>query len=88
MGLFLAKGLQLDGHEVDLMGDGQAGLEHALEHRPDLMVLDLSLPRKDGMQVLKRCRDDSPVPRSWCSRARNGIEERIRCLNLGADDCL
>ncbi len=46
LGLFLQKGLKLEGHEVVWVGDGEAGLRHAEEHRPDLIVLDLSLPAK------------------------------------------
>jgi len=45
LGLYLAKGLRLEGHEVDLATDGQSGLEWALDRRPELMVLDLSLPQ-------------------------------------------
>jgi RNA polymerase sigma factor for flagellar operon FliA len=52
LGLFLQKGLKLEGHEVDWVGDGEAALEYAVEHRPDLIVLDLSLPKKDGTEVL------------------------------------
>jgi CheY-like chemotaxis protein len=43
LGLFLQKGLKLEGHEVDWVGDGEAGLERARRDRPDLIVLDLSL---------------------------------------------
>ena len=43
LGLFLQKGLKLEGHEVDWVGDGVAGLERARLDRPDLLVLDLSL---------------------------------------------
>jgi DNA-binding response OmpR family regulator len=52
LGLFLQKGLKLEGHEVDWVGDGELGLQHAREHRPDLIVLDLSLPKMDGTEVL------------------------------------
>ena len=88
LGLFLSKGLQLDGHEVALTEDGQAGLQHALEHRPDLMVLDLSLPRKDGMQVLEEMHGRFANTSVLVLTGRNALEDRIRCLNLGADDCL
>jgi len=75
LGLFLQKGLKLEGHEVEWVGDGEAGLQYAEEHRPDLIVLDLSLPRKDGTAVL-------------VLTGRSQVEERVKCLNLGADDCL
>ena len=43
LGLFLQKGLKLEGHEVSWVGDGEAALEHMQQNRPDLVVLDLSL---------------------------------------------
>lgn len=88
LGLFLAKGLKLEGHEVDLATDGQSGLELALERRPDLMVLDLSLPQKDGIQVLEEMQGHLAGTSVLVLTGRNGIEDRVRCLNLGADDCM
>lgn len=88
LGLFLQKGLKLDGHDVVLATDGHTGLEHALEHRPDLMVLDLSLPEKDGMQVLEEMHGRFAGTSVLVLTGRNGVEDRVRCLDLGADDCL
>ncbi len=88
LGLFLQKGLKLEGHEVAWVGDGVAGLEQVEAFRPDLMVLDLSLPRKDGTDVLEEMRgkyDDTAV---LVLTGRSMVEERVKCLNLGADDCL
>jgi DNA-binding response OmpR family regulator len=88
LGLFLARGLKLEGHEVDLAADGQTGLNRALEHRPDLMVLDLSLPQKDGIEVLKDMQGRFAETSVLVLTGRNGLEDRVKCLNLGADDCL
>ena len=88
LGLFLSKGLQLEGHQVDVVGDGKAGLEHALECRPELMVLDLSLPQKDGIQVLEEMQGRFSQTSVLVLTGRNGVEDRVRCLNLGADDCM
>jgi DNA-binding response OmpR family regulator len=88
LGSFLAKGLKLEGHDVDLVGDGETGLQHALENRPDLMVLDLSLPHKDGMQVLEEMHDRFSATSVLVLTGRIGVEDRVRCLNLGADDYL
>lgn len=88
LGLFLQKGLKLEGHEVTWVGDGEAALRCAEEQRPDLMVLDLSLPRKDGTEVLEEMNgrfDDVAV---LVLTGRSQVEERVKCLNLGADDCL
>ena len=88
LGLFLARGLKLEGHEVDLAADGQTGLDRALEHRPELMVLDLSLPQKDGIEVLKEMQGRLAETSVLVLTGRNGLEDRVKCLNLGADDCL
>jgi DNA-binding response OmpR family regulator len=88
LGLYLQKGLRFEGHEVVLVGDGESGLQYALEHRPDLMVLDLSLPRKDGVQVLEEMQGRFSSTSVLVLTGRNAIEDRVRCLDLGADDCL
>lgn len=88
LGLFLAKGLKLEGHDVDLAVDGQDGLRHALDHRPDLMVLDLCLPKMDGMRVLEEMHGRFANTSVLVLTGRTSVEERVRCLNLGADDFL
>lgn len=88
LGLFLQKGLKLEGHEVTWVGDGESGLRHAEEHRPDLMVLDLSLPCKDGTEVLEEMRGRLNDVAVLVLTGRSQVEERVKCLNLGADDCL
>jgi len=88
LGLFLQKGLQLEGHEVEWVGDGDAALERAADHAPDLMVLDLSLPRRDGTEVLGEVQRRHPETSVLVLTGRSQVEERIQCLNNGADDCL
>ena len=88
LGLFLQKGLKLEGHEVTWVGDGEAALVQAAEHRPDLIVLDLSLPRKDGTEVLAEMRGRFDETAVLVLTGRSQVEERVKCLNLGADDCL
>ena len=88
LGLFLQKGLKLEGHEVSCVGDGEAALEHLEQNRPDLVVLDLSLPKKDGVEVLEEMRGHFDGTSVLVLTGRNVVEERVRCLNLGADDCL
>ncbi len=88
LGLFLQKGLKLEGHDVDWVGDGEAALERARRDRPDLIVLDLSLPKKDGTEVLEEMRGRFDGTAVLVLTGRSDVEERIRCLNLGADDCL
>ncbi|WP_263365563.1 response regulator transcription factor [Edaphobacter bradus] len=88
LGLFLQKGLKLEGHEVAWVGDGEAALERVESFRPDLMVLDLSLPRKDGTEVLEDLRGRYDGMAVLVLTGRSMVEERVKCLNLGADDCL
>jgi len=88
LGLFLQKGLQLEGHNVTWVGDGESALAHAAEHRPDLIVLDLSLPRKDGTEVLAELSGRLGETSVLVLTGRSKVEDRVKCLNLGADDCL
>jgi DNA-binding response OmpR family regulator len=78
--------LKLDGHEVALVADGEAALACAAILRPDLVVLDLGLPRKDGMEVLAEMAQRFRSTSVLVLTGRAEMEERVRCLELGADD--
>jgi DNA-binding response OmpR family regulator len=88
LGAFLKSGMELEGHQVDWVGDGDAALLHAATYRPDLIVLDLSLPKRDGMEVLAELRSLHNDASVLVLTGRNEIDARVRCLDLGADDCL
>lgn len=88
LALFLQKGLTLEGHEVEWVGDGETALARAAEYRPDLMVLDLSLPKKDGTEVLAELHGHADGAAVLVLTGRSHVDERVKCLNLGADDCL
>lgn len=88
LGLFLQKGLKLEGHEAAWVEDGEAALEYLEAYRPDLMVLDLTLPRLDGTEVLEQLKGLSPDTAVLILTGRNDVDEKVRCLNLGADDFL
>lgn len=66
LAVFLQKGLMLEGHEVQRASDGDAALEMAAQEEPDLVVLDLGLPRRDGTEVLEILRRDFPARWCWC----------------------
>lgn len=88
LGMFLRRGLEADGHEVRLAANGQAAVESLQEELPDMAVLDLNMPRLDGTEVLRFLRtvsDDLPV---LVLSARNELEMRLKCFELGADDCM
>ena len=80
----VARYLEREGFRVTAVGDGQAAIR-ALTASPDLIVLDLMLPRVDGLEVLRRARatTNSAV---IVLTARGGIDDRIAGLDLGADD--
>ena len=88
LGGFLQKGLSFDGHEVEWVGDGDAAVECARRWAPDLVVLDLGLPRRDGHEVLAVLSEESSRSSILVLTGRGEVEERVRCLNLGADDFL
>jgi DNA-binding response OmpR family regulator len=88
LALFLQKGLKIEGHDVDCAGDGETAIEHVQTRCVDLMVLDLSLPRRDGLEVLKVVRERSPDMAVLVLTGRSELEHRVYCLNAGADDYL
>jgi DNA-binding response OmpR family regulator len=77
--------LERDGHEVLTASDGVAGLEMARDEQPDLIVLDLMLPRMDGMEVCRTLRAESLVPIVMLT-AMVEEDDRLAGLDLGADD--
>jgi DNA-binding response OmpR family regulator len=81
----LQRSLRMEGYEVRLAGDGVKALDEASAFLPDLVVLDLGLPRLDGIDVAKelRGRDDTPI---LMLTARDAVEARVEGLDAGADD--
>lgn len=73
------------GHAVASEPQAMPGLRSAVEHRPDLVVLDLGLPDLDGLELLRMLRAVSQVP-VIVATARDNEQETVRALNAGADD--
>jgi DNA-binding response OmpR family regulator len=84
----LQRSLRMEGYEVKLAGDGVRGLEEAHAFLPDLIVLDLGLPRLDGVDVAKRLREDGDKFPVWMLTARDALDSRVEGLDVGADDYL
>jgi two-component system OmpR family response regulator len=85
---WLRKGLAKDGHVVDVAHDGDAGLEQAESGAYDAVILDLSLPGPDGLEVAHRLRaGGSNVPLLMLT-ARDALDDRLRGFDAGADDYL
>lgn len=81
----VARYLERDGFEVEVIHDGRAALDRALADPPDLVVLDLMLPGLGGLEVCRRLRALAPVPVVMLT-ARGAESDRIVGLELGADD--
>jgi two-component system, OmpR family, response regulator RegX3 len=77
--------LRREGFEVDLVGDGESGLQAAFEGEYDVVVLDLMLPRMAGSDVCRRIRAENAVPIIMLT-ARGGELDRVLGLEIGADD--
>ena len=86
-GDYLRKGLSESGFNVDLASDGVDGLHLALTGAYDIIVLDVTLPGKDGWSVLRELRQSQQTPVIFLT-ARDKIEDRVKGLELGADDYL
>ena len=83
----LRRSLDKDGYDVRVAGDGEAALEQAAVFEPDAVVLDLGLPKLDGVEVCRRLRADGDVP-ILVLTARHALESRVEGLDSGADDYL
>jgi DNA-binding response OmpR family regulator len=83
----LQRSLRLEGYDVRIAGDGVKALEDAHGFLPDLVILDLGLPRLDGLEVARRLRETDDVP-ILVLTARDAVEARVEGLDAGADDYL
>src|ERR671925_1511820 len=83
----LRRTLRQEGHEVRSAADGLAALELAEDFVPDLVILDLGLPKLDGVEVCRRLRAESDAP-ILILTARTDTDDRVTGLDSGADDYL
>ena len=83
----LRRALGMEGYEVRLAGDGEAALTEAEVFSPDAVILDLGLPKLDGIDVSKRLREGGDVPILMLT-ARDAVDSRVEGLDSGADDYL
>jgi len=85
---FVKKGLDAEHYAVDVSSDGEQARAMAGEFDYDLVVLDLSLPRLDGVAILRYLRTRKPSMPIIVLTGRTRVEDRVECLDLGADDYL
>ncbi|HWD84369.1 MAG TPA: response regulator transcription factor [Solirubrobacteraceae bacterium] len=83
----LQRSLRMEGYDVRIAADGVVALDQAHAFLPDLVILDLGLPRMDGIEVAKRLREAEDVP-ILVLTARDAVESRVEGLDAGADDYL
>lgn len=85
---FVARGLIAERFAVDVIADGQAGLEMATTYSYDLVILDLMLPKMDGTEVLRRIRSHNANVPVLILTARDAVADKVGNFEAGADDYL
>jgi DNA-binding response OmpR family regulator len=88
LGEFVRQGLREAGHEVDWQTDGPGGLREALAAHHDLLILDVMLPGVDGLEIIGELRRSEVKTPVLLLTALDGVEDRVRGLDQGADDYL
>lgn len=85
---FLKKGFQAESFSVDIASDGERGSFLARTEPYDVIILDVMLPKKSGIQVLREVRSEKIATPVLVLSAKSELEDRVEGLNLGADDYL
>src|SRR5881392_4055995 len=84
----LKRGLEEEGYAVDIAATGEDGVWMATDHELDAVVLDVMLPDVDGYEVCRRIRKHGQWAPVLMLTARNAVKDRVRGLDVGADDYL
>src|ERR1700733_10290776 len=85
---FVSQGLTAERYTVDVCSDGEQARTAANEQDYDLIVLDLNLPKLDGVSILRQLRRQKPTLPVLVLTQRTRVEDRVQCLDTGADDYL
>ena len=85
---FIKKGLEEEGYAVDLASDGETGLTMSLDGVHDLIILDINLPKMDGLGILQELRNKKVKTPVLLLTVRAAIEDKVIGLDTGADDYL
>lgn len=85
---FIRQGLEEAGYAVDVAEDGQEGLQYARVADYDVLVLDIMLPRVDGLELLRALRREGKKTPALMLTARDTVDDRVQGLDAGADDYL
>ncbi len=85
---FIREGLEGENYRVDVYEDGEQARSAAMESEYDVVILDLNLPRLDGVSILRQLRIKKPSLPVLVLTQRTRVEDRVQCLDTGADDFL
>ena len=88
LSLFLRRGLEIEGHRVHTVYDGARAVDAFRDEMPDLTILDLNMPVKDGEAALEEMRQIGCGIADPCAYGPSEVETRVRCLDNGADDLM
>ena len=84
----IADGLGIDGYAVDTCDNGETAYELLYEVNYDLVILDLNLPKMDGLEVLEKIRNEKPELKVLILSARSSVDDKVKGLDIGANDYL
>lgn len=84
----IADGLRIDGYAVDTCDNGETAYELLYVVNYDLVILDLNLPKMDGLEVLEKIRDEKPELKVLILSARSSVNDKVKGLDIGANDYL
>ncbi|QWH20832.1 response regulator transcription factor (plasmid) [Bacillus mycoides] len=84
----IKEGLEIDGYAVETCDNGEDAYELLYIENYDLVVLDLNLPKMDGLEVLEKIRDEKPELKVLILSARNSVNDKVKGLDFGANDYL
>ena len=85
---FIRRGLKAERYQIDVVSDGEAGLDHARQIGYELVILDVGLPTMDGFSVCRGLRDAGIQVPVLMLTARDSVEEKVKGFDSGADDYL
>ena len=85
---FLRRGLEEERHTVEMAADGETGLMLALDESYDLLIVDVMLPKVDGLTLCRRLRERGNRSPILLLTARDSVEDKVAGLDAGADDYL
>lgn len=85
---FIQRGLEEEGYAVDVAYDGEEGVEKALSQAYDVILMDIMLPKKDGLAAIRELREKKVHTPVLCLTARDSVDDKVSGLDIGADDYL